>query len=97
MFSTTEYIYGLATAVFVAQHPHRHQEPEDEEQEDADSAEDSVYSYNLSPAKTRAIAASIRKVVETQEAFLERHLTVQDSLEIVGINGIPVTILFNNP
>ncbi len=53
MFSTTEYIYGLATAVFVA----------------------------------------VCIVISVVRWF---H-TVQDSLEIVGINGIPVTILFNNP
>lgn len=53
LFSTTEYIYGLATAVFVA----------------------------------------VCIVISVVRWF---H-TVQDSLEIVGINGIPVTILFNNP
>ena len=78
---------GISVLILIAAlHPHRHQEPEEEEQENSDSAEDAVYSYNLSPAKTRAIAAAIRKVVETQEAFLEPHLTVQEVATRCGYN-----------
>ena len=88
---------GFSVVLLVsALHPHRHQEPAEEEQEEealADGAPQ-VYSYNLSPAKTRAIDAAIRKVVEEQEAFLEPHLTVQDVATRCGYNRTYVAGVF---
>ena len=79
-----------------ALHPHRHQEPAEEEVSADAMADDTaqVYSYNLSPAKTRAIGAAIRKVVEEQEAFLEPHLTVQDVATRCGYNRTYVAGVF---
>jgi len=77
-----------------ALHPHRHQDPEEEQEESASEETEQVYSYNLSPAKTRAIVTAIRKVVETQEAFLEPHLTVQDVATRCGYNRTYVAGVF---
>lgn len=69
-----------------ALHPHRHGAPEEKPDAKADAASPHVYSYNLTPAKTRAIADAIRQVVEEQQAFLEPHLTVQDVAARCGYN-----------
>ena len=92
---------GISVLMLIAAlHPHRHQEPDEEREvpdpDDSDAAdpEAQVYSYNLSPAKTQAIADAIRKVVETQEAFLEPHLTVQEVATRCGYNRTYVSGVF---
>ena len=91
---------GLMMAAFSvvllisALHPHRPQDPEEEQEEPAFEEAGQVYSYNLTPAKTRAIVTAIRKVVETQEAFLEPHQTVQDIATRCGYNRTYVAGVF---
>lgn len=73
-----------------ALHPHRHGMPE-EEQPAPEGSASQVYSYKLSPAKAKSIAAAIRQVVEEQQAFLDPHLTLQDVATRCGYNRTYVT------
>ena len=72
-----------------ALHPHRHGAPEEEPE-----AEAQVYTYKLSPAKAKSLAATIRQMVEEERAFLDPHLTLQDVAARCGSNRTYVAGVF---
>lgn len=81
-----------------ALHPQRKAAPEAENQENeknsAGETAEKVYSYKISPAKAKAIAAAIRREVEEEQAFLDPHLTLQDVSLRCGYNRTYVAGIF---
>lgn len=84
-----------AMMLISALHPHRHGAPE-EEQPAKEEPASQVYSYKISPAKAKSIAAAIRRVVEEEQAFLDPHLTVQDVAARCGFNRTYVAGIFKS-
>lgn len=78
-----------------ALHPHRTGAPEQEQPAPEEPASQ-VYSYKISPAKAKSIAAAIRQVVEEQQAFLDPHLTLQDVATRCGYNRTYVAGIFKS-
>ncbi len=84
---------SVALFVITALHPHRNrpvEEPESEPEAEPAGTEplsdEQIYQRSLSRRKRDEILASIRTVVEEQEAFLDPHLTLQEVADRSGYN-----------
>lgn len=77
---------GSVLMLVWALHPHRHRDPEDEPAP--------TTAKPLSASRTKALAASIRRVVEEEEAFLDPHLTLQDVASRCGTSRTYIANVF---
>ena len=72
-----------------ALHPHRRRDPMEEAQPERPAA-----GIGLSAAKTKALAAAIRIVMEKDEAFLDSHLTLQEVATRCGTSRTYIANVF---